>query len=167
MQAIQRLYLTTQDGRTLGLDVSRQLPEDGSSLHLYREISPVSLLVVSSHGPNDFHKLIVKSPASLVKLPSVCFTELRLGNLADDPQYGEVGDLPYKNMEHLRSCLLSMKTKSVMTKMVDRLPCGDIPFRTIKNGFFVGNQKEILFFPLPDEKELVNKHYQWWRSATM
>jgi len=25
----------------------------------------------------------------------------------------------------------------------------------------------MLFFPLSDEKELVNKYFQWWRSATI
>ncbi len=167
MEAIQCMYLTTQDGRTLGLDKSTQFPEEAGGLHLYREVSPVSPLVVSSLGPKEFYELIVKNPISLVKLPAVCFTELRLDDLADDPQNGEVGDLPYKNVEHLRSCLISLKNKSAMTKMVDRMPCNSIPFRTVKNGFFVGNQKKMLFFPLPDEKELVNKNYQWWRSATM
>ena len=167
IQAIQRLYLTTQDGRTLGLDKNSQIPKDTGGLHLYREVSPVSPLVVSSQGPKGFYELIVKNPTSLIKLPAVCFAELRLDDLAGDPKNGEVGDLPYKNMEHLRSCLISLKTKSVMTKMVDRLPSNGIPFRTVKNGFFVGNQKKMLFFPLPDEKELVSKNYQWWRSATM
>jgi len=167
MQAIQRLYLTTQDGRTLGLDKSRQTPEENGGLHLYREVSPVSPLVVSSLAPKGFYELIVKNPTSLIKLPAVCFAELRLDDLAKDPKNGEVGDLPYKNVEHLRSCLISLKTKFVMTKMVDRLPSNGIPFRTVKNGFFVGNQKKILYFPLPDEKDLVSKHYQWWRSATM
>ena len=167
MKAIQRLYLTTQDGRTLGLDKSRKTQEDTDGLHLYREVSPVSPLVVSSLAPKGFYELIVKNPTSLIKLPAVCFAELRLDDLANDPKNGEVGDLPYMNLEHLRSCLLSLKTKSVMTKMVDRLPSNGIPFRTVKNGFFVGNQKKILYFPLPDEKDLVSKHYQWWRSATV
>ena len=167
MTAVEKLYLTTQDGRTLGLEKSEKLPEDGNGLHLYREVSPVSPLVVSSLGPDRFYELIVKEPTSLVKLPAVCFAELRLDDLADDPRNGAVGDLPYKNMEHLRNCLVSLKTKSVMTKMVDRLPTNGIPFRTVKNGFFVGNQKQLLYFPLPEEKELVEKHYQWWRSATM
>ena len=165
--AVEKLYLTTQDGRTLGLEKSEKLPDDGNGLHLYREVSPVSPLVVSSLGPKGFYELIVNEPTSLIKLPAVCFAELRLNDLADDPQNGAVGDLPYKNMEHLRACLVSLKTKSVMTKMVDRLPTNGIPFRTVKNGFYVGNQKNLLYFPLPEEKELVEKHYQWWRSATM
>jgi hypothetical protein len=167
MTAVDKLYLTTQDGRTLGLEKSEKLPDDGNGLHLYREVSPVSPLVVSSLGPNHFYELIVKEPTSLIKLPAVCFAELRLDELADDPQNGAVGDLPYKNMEHLRSCLMSLKTKSVMTKMVDRLPTYGIPFRTVKNGFYVGNQKSLLYFPLPEENDLVKNNYQWWRSATM
>lgn len=167
MSAVEKLYLTTQDGRTLGLAKNEKLPDDGKGLHLYREISPVAPLVVSSLGPNRFFDLIVKEPTSLVKLPAVCFAELRLDELAEDPQNGAVGDLPYRNMEHLRSCLMSLKTKSIMTKMVDRLPTYGIPFRTIKNGFYVGNQKNRLFFPLPAENDLVKDHYQWWRSATM
>lgn len=167
MTAVEQLYLTTQDGRTLELEQSEKLPEDSGGLHLYREISPVSPLVVSAHGPKGFYEMIVKNPTSLVKLPAVCFAELRLGELADDPLNGAVGDLPYKNMEHLRGCLASLKNKPVMTKMVDRLPSNGIPFRTVKNGFFVGNQKKLLHFPLPSENELVKDHYQWWRSATM
>jgi len=167
MNALQKLYLTTQDGRTLGLDKSKSLPGNGTGLHLYREVAPVTPLVVSSFGPKDFYELIVKEPTSLIKLPSVCFAELRLDELAEDPRNGEAGDLPYKNIEHLRSCLTDLQTKTVMTKMVDRTPTSGIPFRTIKNGFFVGNQKKLLHYPLPSEKELVEKYYPWWRSATM
>lgn len=167
MNAIKKLYLTTQDGRTLGLDAIKNVPAEGQGFHLYREISPVPPLVVSALGPKSFYELIVKNPSSLVKVPAVCFAELRLGNLATDPQYGDVGDLPYGNMEHLRNCLMDLHTKQVSTKMVDRLPTSGIPYRTIKNGFFVGNEEKLLYFPLPDEKELVEKHYRWWRSATM
>jgi len=167
MNAIRKLYLTTQDGRTLALDASGKLPADDSGLHLYREISPVPPLVVSTFGPKAFYELIVKNPTTLVKLPAVCFTELRLGNLATDPLYGDVGDLPYANIEHLRGCLSDLHTKLVSTKMVDRLPTSGIPYRTIKNGFFIGNTEKLLYFHLPEEKELVKKHYRWWRSATM
>jgi len=167
MEAIKSLYLTTQDGRTLGIQPSRQIPSEDSGLHLYREISPVSPLVVSALGPEAFYDLIVKKPTTLIKLPAVCFVELRLGDLAQDPSNADVGDLPYSNIEHLRGCLKELRNKSVNTKMVDRLPAGGVPFRTVKNGFFVGNTEKLLYFPLPDEKTLVEKFYRWWRSATM
>ena len=167
MEAIQSLYLTTQDGRTLKLDSSPNLPEADEGLHLYREISPVVPLVVSSLDPEPFYELIVNNPTSLIKLPAVCFLELRLNDLAHEPEYADPGDLPYANMEHLRSCLVSLRSKRVDTKMVDRLPSSGIPYRTIKNGFFVGNTKKLMYFPFPDEKTLVDKYYRWWRSATM
>lgn len=167
MNAIKKLYLTTQDGRTLELEAGKKLPSDDEGLHLYREISPVPPLVVSTHGPKTFYELIVNNPTSLIKLPAVCFAELRLDDLAKDPQNAEIGDLPYANVEHLRNCLTDLHTKQVTTKMVDRLPSGGIPYRTIKNGFFVGNQEKLIYFPLPEEKKLVDKYYRWWRSATM
>jgi hypothetical protein len=167
MNAIKKLYLTTQDGRTLELEPSKKLPSDEAGMHLYREISPVTPLVVSTNGPKAFYELIVKNPTSLIKLPAICFAELRLGGLASDPRNADIGDLPYANVEHLRSCLVDLNSKQVTTKMVDRIPSGGIPYRTIKNGIFVGNQEKLIFFALPEEKKLVDKHYQWWRSATM
>lgn len=167
VDAIKSLYLTTQDGRTLGIEPTKKLPPVDEGLHLYREISPVTPLVVSALDPEGFYDLIVKNPTSLIKLPAVCFAELRLGDLAHDPVNAEVGDLPYSNIEHLRGCLKALKGKPVNTKMVDRMPSGAIPFRTIKNGFFLGNAKKLLYFPLPDEKTLVEQYYRWWRSATM
>ncbi len=167
VQVIQTLYLTTQDGRTLGLEKSKDLPADDAGLHLYREIAPVPPLVVSSLGPVQFYDLIVRNPTSLIKLPAVCFAELRLGNLADDPQSGAVGDLPYDNIDHLRNCLMELKGKSIHTKMVDRLPSRNIPYRTIKNGFFIGDAEKLVYFAMPPWDEIKKKDYQWWRSASM
>jgi len=166
LHMLKKLYLVTQDGRTLELEKSRQLPKDEEGMHLYREIIPVSPLVASTFAPEAFYKLIVLKPISLIKLPAVCFTELKLGALAEDPQNGDVGDLPYENIYHLRDCLLELRTKYAHSKMVDRTPSGRIPYRTIKNGLFVGNEKELLYYPLPSQEELIEKHYSWWRSAS-
>jgi hypothetical protein len=167
LNAIKKIYLTTKDGRTMGIDPEKHVPADDQGLHLYKEISPVSPLVVSTNGPKAFYDLIVKNPTSLVKLPAICFVELRLNGLAENPQGADIGDLPYADIEHLRSCLVDLRTKLVTTKMVDRHPSSGVPFRMIKNGIFVGNQEKLIYFPFPDEKMLVEEHYQWWRSATM
>lgn len=166
LKALQKLYLVTQDGRTLGLEKSKQLPESDNGMHLYREIAPVNPLVASTLDPQAFYELIVRNPTSLVKIPAVCFAELKLGALAEDPQNGDVGNLPYENIYHLRDCLLELRTKYVHTKMVDRTPVGGIPYRTIKKGIFVGNEKDILYYPIPSQEELIKDHYSWWRSAS-
>jgi hypothetical protein len=168
LDAIRQLYLVTQDGRVLGLDgTSINIPEDTGGLHLYQEVAPVHPLIVSTLGARAFYDLIVKNPTSLLTLPAVCFAELRLGELAHNPEFGSVGDLPYPNIDHLRQCLADLSTKAVQAKMVDRLSPAAFPYRMLKSGIFVGNMERLLFFPLPSQEELRTKHYRWWRSANM
>lgn len=167
LSAIRKLYLTTQDGRVLALDKGETLPEEGEGLHFYQEIAPVHPSVVSTLGPGEFFDLIVKNPTSLLTLPAVCFAELRLGQLSENPEYGSVGDLPYSNIDHLRQCLVDLRTKTVNTKMVDRVSPAAFPYRMLKSGIFVGNNEQLLFFPMPSQSELRSKHYRWWRSADM
>lgn len=167
--ALQKLYLVTQDGRSLGLDPASSLPEDQGKLHLYQEIAPVHPLVVSTLGPSDFFRLIVQTPTSLVSVPAICFAELRLGELAEDPERGDIRDLPYSNVPHLRQCLSDLKTKAAHTKMVDRVSPASFPYRTIKNGVFVGRatEEQLVYFPLPSPAELRAEHYHWWRSVNI
>ncbi len=167
LSRLLKLYLTTQDGRSLVLSPTRELPEDSGTLHLYQEIAPVHPLVASSLGPKAFYELIVKNPVSLLSLPAVCFVELRLDELADDPERGAVRDLPYGNIDHLRQCLIELKDKYVHTKMVNRIQPARFPYRTIKNGVFIGNEQELIYFPMPSTEELKAQHYAWWRSANV
>lgn len=167
LDVIHKLYLVTQDGRVLGLEASDEFPEDAEKLHLYQEVAPVHPLVVSTLGPRDFYELIVKTPASLISLPAVCFVELRLSELAEDPEHGAVRDLPYSNIGHLRQCLMDLRTKTGHSKMVDRTHPASFPYRMIKSGIFVGNEVQLLYFPLPSQEELISQHYRWWRSANM
>jgi hypothetical protein len=41
----------------------------------------------------------------------------------------------------------------------------EYPYRMIKNGIYLGNQDELVYFPLPSLEELRGKYYRWWRSA--
>jgi hypothetical protein len=162
-----KLYLVTQDGRTLGLDHSDDFPDNENGLHLYKEIAPVSPLVASRLTPVDFFDLIVRNPTSLVTLPAIAFTELRLGELAEDPALGAVGDLPYSYMEHLRGVLMDLKAKPVATKMVDRISPADFAYRTVKNGLFIGNESALRYYPMPTSEVLRAQYYRWWRSANL
>mgnify|MGYP006294475663 CR=1 FL=1 len=167
ISALGKLYLTTQDGRTLGLDASKDVPQLDEGLHLYKEIAPVSPLIASRLNPMEFYDLIVKNPTSLVTLPAIAFVELRLDELADDPEMGQVGDLPYSNMDHLREVLKDLKTNPVATKMVHRASPATFAYRTIKNGFYVGNEKAMAYYPMPSSQFLRENNYRWWRSANM
>lgn len=167
ISALDKLYLTTQDGRTLGLDASDEIPQLEEGLHLYKEIAPVSPLIASRLNSMEFFDLIVKNPTSLVTLPAIAYVELRLDELAEDPEMGQVGDLPYSNMDHLREVLKDLKTKPVATKMVDRASPATFAYRTIKNGFYVGNESAFAYYPMPSSQFLRENNYRWWRSANM
>ncbi len=168
LDAIHKLYLVTQDGRVLDLEgTPLDIPDDTGGMHLYQEIAPVNPLIVSTLGAKAFYDLIVKNPTSLLMLPAVCFVELRLGELAKNPEYGSVGDLPYADIDHLRQCLVDLSTKTVHSKMVDRLSSPAFPYRMLKSGVFVGNTEKLMFFPLPSQEVLRTQHYRWWRSANM
>jgi hypothetical protein len=166
LSALRRLYLTTKDGRTLGLDRAPSLGEDEAGLHLYQEIAPLNPLVVSALGPGGFHRFLL-AEGSALEVPALCWTELRLGELAMDPERGEIRDLPYENVDHLRSCLSQLKTKAVTTKIVERLHPSTFAYRTVKTGVYYGTRDGLALFPLPKAEELRDKHYQWWRSANL
>lgn len=165
LDAIKKLYLVTAYGELLGLDPSRNYPGNGEGLHMYQELAPVNPLVVSSLGPLDFYRFITQDPDRLIHLPAISFVELRLGELATNPEYGNLQDLPYTFTSHLRECLLEVKDKTVQTKMVNRVQSPEFLYRTIESGLFIGNMDGLLYFPLPSREELRGEYYRWWRSA--
>jgi hypothetical protein len=167
LTAVQRLYVTTRDGRTLGIDPADEIPECEAGMHLYQEITPVHPRVASTLCPSDFFDFLNDPTKSMVTLPALCFIELSLGGLAQDPEYGSAQGLPYSNIDHYRQCLIELQTKTVIVKMVDRIHNTAFHFRMVKSGFYLGNKGGLLFFPMPSEKELRTTHYHWWRSAQM
>ncbi len=167
IDSLLRLYLATQDGRVLGIDKTEILPEAEDELHLYQEIVPVHPLVVSALKPESFVDFMVRDKANPISVPALSFAELQLGELARDPERGEVLDLPYSHIEHLRQCLIELGRKKRGSKMVDRSQSEYFLFRTLKNGIFVGNSEKTLFYPLPKHEEMVTTYYQWWRSSRM
>jgi hypothetical protein len=168
LSALGKLYLATRDGRILALDRKAAAGNGDETLHLYHELAPTRPAVVSTLGPLRFFDLLMGRAGGFQGLPAAAFVELRLGELADDPEGGSINDLPYENIDHLRSCLSQLKVKDVKSKIFDRCNPGIFPYRTVKNGVFVGNQKEGLgLYQLPSSAELKGKHHDWWRSAYM
>jgi len=168
LSAIRTLYLTTKDGRTLGLERSAEMPASNGELHLYHELAPVRPLVVSRLGPEPFFRLLCGSSNTPLSIPAVSFIELRLGDLATDPLNGSLGDLPYDNVDHLRSCLGQVKSKEVAAKVVDRLHPGTFSYRTIKSGLYIGNKTDgLAVYRLQAMAALKETDYLWWKSATI
>jgi len=168
LSAIGKLYLVTKDGRTLALDRSPEKPDQNDEVHLYHELAPVRPLVASRLGPESFFNLLCGGSATPLSIPAITFIELRLGDLATNPLNGSLGNLPYDNISHLRSCLEQVKSKEVAAKVVDRLHPGTFSYRTIKNGLYIGNKADgLAVYLLPPMDALKETNYSWWKSATL
>lgn len=167
LEAFLTLHLTTDDGRVLDLE-SRAFPTDtDDALHLYQEFCPVTPRVASTLNPPDFNRFIT-TPSRPVTLPRLVFCELELGALAHDPATGETPDLPYPHLEHLRDCLLGLRDDpDKVAKMVMRNTSNEVLYRTVRNGFFVGDATGLLYYPMPSRQALEERYRNWWRSAQM
>lgn len=165
LAALGRLHLVTDDGRTLALNQGTYIPEVSRPFHLYQEIAPVNPLVVSRLDPLAFCRHLT-TPDEPVSLPRIAFAELVLHEFAIDPVHAEPGNLPYPQLEHLRNCLLRLvKEPEKKTKLVIRNLRHEILYRTVRGGIFVGDQDNVLHYPLPSREVLQNSHRDWWRSA--
>jgi hypothetical protein len=161
------LFLVTPDGRVLERSAEECVPEPRAGLHLYREVCPVHPLIVSTLGPTDFVNFIT-DPAQPVHLPRICFAELRLGDLARNPEHGDQGDLPYPHFQHLRDCLLELNQQPAKdNKTVDRIEPQTFPYRAIESGFFVGDPEGVTYYRFPTPEELDRDYHDWWRSANV
>ena len=163
LQALGNLYLVTDDGKVLEL-VSRNFKPDEDVIHLYQQFNPIRTRVASKLSPPEFINFLTDT-GKPVSAPRIMVAELKLNRLARHPD-APIHDLPYPNPDHLRDCLSRlMASEDRLTKTVIRQFSRELAYRTIKNGFFVGDQDSFLYYPLPSIEELESKYYSWWRSA--
>jgi hypothetical protein len=168
LKAIKNLYLATNDGRVLELSSGKYVfPNDTDrTVHLYQELGPAYSRVASHLNPVQFLNYLT-DPSQPIYVPKLVFVELTLENLATDPEHGSDDDLPYSNIDHLRDCLILLKMNpEKLTKTIVRNVHSNIPYRTCRNGFFIGSKDGFLYFRYPGPQELNEKYHTWWRSAT-
>lgn len=165
LSAFRNLYLTTADGKVLELTKSEFTPDPKPQLHFYQQLCPVTPRVVSKLDPVKFTEWVTDSK-NPIYFPKLVFVELILNRLAEDPVTAPVGNLPYSNKDHLRDCLIGLHMGyEKPTKTVNRFYQGDVLYRTVKNGFFVGSNDGFIFYKFPETDELQKHYYPWWRSA--
>lgn len=164
LKAMKNLFLVTDDGKVLELSPGTyNAPKEDQSF-LYQQFNPSTTRVASKLTPPEFIQFLTDT-SKPVSVPRIFLAELKLNKLARDPE-APIHDLPYPNPDHLRECLIRLtSSKERQTKTVIRQFRGDLPYRTIQNGFFVGDQKGFLHYPFPSVQTLESRHYSWWRSA--
>jgi hypothetical protein len=164
LPAIRSLFLVTDDGRVLEIKQGKYKPVPGDEVHLYQQFNPITTRVASTLSPPEFIQFLTDT-TKLVSTPKLFIAELKLGRLSKD-SYAPIHDLPYPNPDQLRDCLTRLKsTKERLTKTVIRQYKSELSYRTVKDGFFIGEKENYLFYPFPSIEELEDKYYYWWRSA--
>ena len=165
--ALGKLYLCTAYGHTLGLEQGPIQPREAPTRHMYQDLAPINSLVVSGQDPVSYYQSVTSNPTKFIRFPGLCFVELGLGALANDPENGPVGDLPYSFMHHLREAFLELNATSKESKLVHRVHSLEFPYRMIKSGFYFGNGEDLVFYPMLTHEVLRREHNSWWRSANL
>lgn len=165
LSSLRDLYLVSSSGAVLQLCKSSHLPEDRKELHLYQELCPVTPRIATSYSPHDFCRFVTQ-PGYPIHVPKLIFVELALNRLAIDPFLAHPEDLPYPDIDHLRDCLVELQLHPEKpTKTVTRYLQQNLIYSVIKNGFFIGDQNELYYYPFPSQDELNGRHLAWWTSA--
>ncbi len=164
LEALKSLYLVTDDGKVLELISRTFKPLEQDAVHLYQQFNPIATRVASKLLPFEFINFLTDT-SKPVSAPRIFFVELKLNRLSQHPD-SPIDDLPYPNPDHLRDCLSTLMSSSQrLTKTVIRQFKGELSYRTIKDGFFIGDQDSYKYYPFPSDEELEGKYYSWWRSA--
>lgn len=164
LEALLNLYLVTDDGKVLELSPGNYKPSARDAVHLYQQFNPIPTRVASKLSPPEFISFLTDT-GKPVSTPKLFMVELKLNKLSQD-SYAPIHDLPYPNPDHLRECLGRLTSyKERITKTVIRQFKGDLSYRTVKDGFFIGAQDRCLFYRFPGIEELEGQYYSWWRSA--
>jgi hypothetical protein len=161
----RQLHLVTQDGIVLSLDPTDPPSPSGQSRHLYQEICPVTARVATLLSPADF-SAYVTDPANPLYLPRVFFSDLKLGNLAENPEDPEATNLPYDGLPHLRKVLGEIRPGgSKRTKIERRMTRPELFYYLVDSGFYLGDATALRFYPMPTEEQLIGEYRRWWNSA--
>jgi len=166
LNMINNLYITTRDGRVLELKQGGVPDAFSAKYHLYDEITPVSPLIVSALNPPDFCNFITNK-CNRMHVPKIFFADIKLPEWAEQPLEVDPEELYSPRIEHVRDCLVDLINKKKETKTVDRSHTLSNVIHWPKKGFYIGNQKSMLYFPFPSTEELKKNHHDWWRSASM
>lgn len=166
LASLKSLYLTTDHGVVLELKKVEydKSVETNNELHLYQELCPVTPMVASSLAPSVFLKRLTDGSSPII-LPKLFFVELKLWELAVNPLDGSSENLPYPNIGHLRDCLEIIRGEyEKQMKTVNRIFTGELLYRTIASGFYVGAKDDMIFYPYPKLKDLEKANYDFFRA---
>jgi hypothetical protein len=161
------LYLVTRDGRSLPLE-----PElihgdihQTEEFYLYQELCPVRPVVVTTLGPLQFSAYMVDEETK-IHLPRIAFADLKVIDLDNINDAGNIGCLYHQNITHLKNCIESViRKKTVGAKTLDRARVESFTYNLINTGIYIGDKEGMMYYRMKSPRELDMYHHAWGKSA--
>lgn len=168
--AIMRLYLTTQEGYSIGIDPAPfdYDPQDKEA-RIFAEITPLRMLVLSKADFRAFGKYVT-DPTNPKSAPNQFYTQLDL-DIVDFLKEFEANPFrpspfPAVHPSILREGFYELKTapdKQHKGIALDN-DLEQISYKLIRRGFMFADQNDNLFFPMPTSDEIERDNFKFWRT---
>ncbi|MFP4494396.1 MAG: hypothetical protein ACLFN3_00605 [Halochromatium sp.] len=170
LEAIQRLFLSTPEGYTLGLaPAPYDKTHEAGFLRIYANIAPLRMLVMSRLDFPAFGKYIT-DPDFPKGAPKQFYTQVDLDIEHFLEEFEERPTMhppiPGLHPSNLRAAIMELRAEpSKLTKGLRLDSAFDtIPYKTIRHGFMFASQEATRFFPMPTLDEIEATHYRFWRA---
>ncbi len=162
LQNLGTLHLTTRDGRVMNIEPISYTEDESEGINMYCELCPSTPLVVSDLQPKAFIERMTD------QMNPICFPKIFMADLLiEQEEDGHLASfLPYHHPAHIHDCIKQIDGQKSI-KVVDRTPDLAAFYRTIRRGFFIGQNDRVQQYPFPSRDELDDRYHLWWRSASM
>lgn len=161
------LYLTTSGGETLALEKDvfpNTFPK--RPYYLYQDLCPVQPLVISALPPSDYGTYMVSCDCK-IRLPAICYCDLRVIDPKDPVETGNLGPIYKRNLGHLEDCIEAVTTGGKLSKTLARTFAGNFTYQIVKSGFAFVQPDIRIWYPMPPFDDLIEQNYDWARSAML
>lgn len=168
LDKLGRMYLTTRDGRVLGLDRDTYKGSiDNRKYYIYHELCPVTPVIASVQSPGKFASTITDSKAK-VSVPKIVFTDMKVPDFDEPEHTGNIGSMYDNKVPHVLNCIASVTAgEGKNNKTIDRSHVESFSFQVIENGVYIGDGNELLEYRMPDMETVKKTAYDWGRSAML
>lgn len=164
---LKALYLTTSGGQTLALEKDvfpNTFPK--RPYYLYQDLCPVQPLVISAMPPGEYGTYMVSNDCK-IRLPAICYCDLKVIDPADPVETGNVGPIYNRNVGHLEDCIEAVTTGGKLSKTLARTFAGNFTYQIVKSGFAFVQPDVRVWYPMPAFEDLITENYDWARSAML
>lgn len=166
LESLGAIYLTTRDGRTLEIGRGDYTHiEQKRDYYVYQELCPINPVIVSRLDPETFAKDICAA-GTHVHVPQLVFTDLKVINVEDEVNTGNIGPMYHRRKGHLVECIAAVQGEDKKpNKTFTRTNVESFSFQIINHGIYATDGKSLVMYKMPSLEELKHIDYDWGRSA--